>query len=52
MSPFQEWFNENKNSNVLIENYRQYKHSMEQTGEVPLSFWDWALSEFIDIGED
>jgi hypothetical protein len=45
-SPFQAWFKENKDSDVLIDSYREYKHNMEQAGEVPLSFRDWALGEF------
>lgn len=46
MTPFQQWFNENKDSNVLIENYRSYKHSCEKFGEKPMSFRQWALGEF------
>jgi hypothetical protein len=43
---FQQWFNENKNSDELIYAYCQYKHNMEQIDKKPMSFRQWALDEF------
>ena len=45
-SPFKDWFKENKNSDDLLYAYRQYKSDMEQAGEEPVPFRDWARNEY------
>ena len=48
MDYFTNWFNENKESSMLIEEYRDYITETEQMGYKPLKYRAWAKDRFIN----
>jgi hypothetical protein len=43
---FEVWWNENKNSESLRDNYENYKLDVACTDQKPLSFKRWALGYY------
>lgn len=41
---FEAWWNENKNSEYLIENYKNYRVDIACADQKPLSYKRWALN--------
>jgi hypothetical protein len=40
---FEVWWNENKNSETLIDSYNNYKQDTACTDDTPMSFKQWAV---------
>ena len=43
---FNIWWNENKNSESLMDSYKNYRLDVACTGEKPLSFKRWAFDYY------
>jgi hypothetical protein len=45
---FEAWWNENKNSDPLQDDYKNYRLDVSYTDEKPLSFKRWAFNNFTE----
>jgi hypothetical protein len=46
METFNEWFEENKDSHILMEEYREYVNECYMDGFSPVNFIKWCKSNY------